>query len=84
MDCISASTSAKRGPMLRNSRLPAPVGNTRRVVARQKPDTGLWATHRPTERRLRRAKLRRCTAEDDQGLVLRDREVGRFHSDLRM
>ena len=45
---------------------------------------GLWATHRPTERRLRHAKLRRCTAEDDQGLVLRDREVGRFHSDLRM
>jgi hypothetical protein len=32
MDCISASPSAKRGPMLRNSRSPASVGNTRRVV----------------------------------------------------
>jgi hypothetical protein len=71
--------------MLRNGRSPAPVGNTRRVVrVRSRTPRRSLATHRPTERRLRRAKLRRCTAEDDQALVLRDREVGRFHSDLRM
>jgi hypothetical protein len=52
--------------------------------ARTAPEPARERTHRPTERRLRHAKLRRCTAEDDQGLVLRDREVGRFHSDLRI